>query len=111
VLVQADVADADAVPAMIETAARELGGLDVLVNNAAVDQDHPIAEVDYATWCDQWTRIIGTNLVGAANAAYCAGRYMIEHGGGRIINVSSRGAFRGEPTSPAYGASKAGMTP
>jgi NAD(P)-dependent dehydrogenase (short-subunit alcohol dehydrogenase family) len=36
-------------------------------------------------------------------------RHMIEHGGGRIVNVSSRGAFRGEPTAPAYGASKAGL--
>jgi NAD(P)-dependent dehydrogenase (short-subunit alcohol dehydrogenase family) len=34
---------------------------------------------------------------------------MIEHGGGRIVNVSSRGAFRGEPEGPAYGASKAGL--
>lgn len=108
-LIQADVADADAVAAMVETTVHELGGLDVLVNNAAIYEDHPIAEVDFDTWQDQWNRIIGANLIGAANVAYCAARYMIEHGGGRIVNVSSRGAFRGEPTSPAYGASKAGL--
>jgi NAD(P)-dependent dehydrogenase (short-subunit alcohol dehydrogenase family) len=50
-----------------------------------------------------------TNLIGAANAAFCAAQHMMRHGGGRIVNVSSRGAFRGEPDSPAYGASKAGV--
>lgn len=108
-LIQADVSDGDAVAAMVETAVRELGGLDVLVNNAAIYEDHPLADVDFDVWRDQWTRIIGANLLGAANVAYCAARYMIEHGGGRIVNISSRGAFRGEPTSPAYGASKAGL--
>ena len=108
-LVQADVADADAAAALVETTVRALGGLDVLVNNAAIYEEHPLAEVDFDVWRDQWNRIIGTNLFGAANVAYCAARYMIDHGGGRIVNVSSRGAFRGEPTSPAYGASKAGL--
>ncbi|MBP6788808.1 MAG: SDR family oxidoreductase, partial [Candidatus Promineofilum sp.] len=41
--------------------------------------------------------------------SYCAARHMIAQGGGRIVNVSSRGAFRGEPTGPAYGASKAAL--
>jgi len=47
------------------------------------------------------------NLMGAANASYCAVRHMSR--GGAIVNVSSRGAFRGEPGQPAYGASKAGL--
>lgn len=108
-LVQADIADPAAVKAMIDTVVRELGGLDVLVNNAGIYEEHPPATVDYATWQDHWTRTIGVNLIGAANAAYCAAQVMIARGGGRIINVSSRGAFRGEPDAPAYGASKAGM--
>jgi NAD(P)-dependent dehydrogenase (short-subunit alcohol dehydrogenase family) len=49
------------------------------------------------------------NLVGAANVTWCAVQHMLRAGGGRIVNVASRGAFRGEPESPAYGASKAGM--
>jgi 3-oxoacyl-[acyl-carrier protein] reductase len=108
-LVQADVSDPEAVKQAIDESAAALGGLDVLVNNAGVYQDHPIAEVDYATWQQQWQRIINANLIGAANMAYCAAQHMIPRGGGYIVNVSSRGAFRGEPTAPAYGASKAGM--
>lgn len=108
--VQADMADAEAVAAMVEGAATALDGIDILVNNAGIFEEHPIAEIDYATWQKHWNRIIDGNLTGAANAAYCAAQHMIRAGnGGRIINVSSRGAFRGEPAAPAYGASKAGM--
>ncbi|MFB9546270.1 SDR family NAD(P)-dependent oxidoreductase, partial [Micromonospora sagamiensis] len=56
----------------------------------------------------RWRQIVDTNLLGAANAAWCAAQHMRDRGG-RIVNVSSRGAFRGEPGNPAYGASKAGM--
>jgi NAD(P)-dependent dehydrogenase (short-subunit alcohol dehydrogenase family) len=108
-IVQADMADAEAVERMVQTVIQEMGGLHVLVNNAGIYEDHKIAEVDYATWQASWLKIIQTNLLGATNAAYCAARHMMEHGGGRIINVSSRGAFRGEPDAPAYGASKAAM--
>ncbi|MCA9973903.1 MAG: SDR family oxidoreductase [Anaerolineales bacterium] len=108
-LVQADVADATAVSAMVDAVVAEMGGLDVLVNNAGIFEEHPLAEVDYATWQAQWQKILGANLIGAANACYCAARHMIRQGHGRIVNVSSRGAFRGEPEAPAYGASKAGM--
>lgn len=108
-LVQADIADATAVAAMITTVVNQMGRLDILVNNAGVYADHPLAETDYETWQAAWQYILGANLIGAANAAYCAGQQMIRQGYGRIINVSSRGAFRGEPTAPAYGASKAGM--
>ncbi|MFW5691027.1 MAG: SDR family NAD(P)-dependent oxidoreductase [Chloroflexota bacterium] len=108
-MVQADMQDAAAVAAMVDAAADGLGGLDILVNNAGIYEEHPPAEVDYAAWQDYWARTIGVNLIGAANAAYCAARHMMRGGGGRIVNVSSRGAFRGEPTAPAYGASKAGL--
>ena len=109
VVVQADLTDADAVLAMVDEAAAGLGGrLDVLVNNAGVFTAHPIAEVSYETWQREWQSTMGVNLIGAANVTWCAVRHMKERGG-RIINVSSRGAFRGEPESPAYGASKAGL--
>jgi 3-oxoacyl-[acyl-carrier protein] reductase len=108
IVVQADLADAEAVRAMVDEAAERLGGLDVLVNNAGVFTEHPITEVSYAQWQEQWQATIGINLIGAANVTWCAVRHMKERGG-RIINVSSRGAFRGEPESPAYGASKAGL--
>jgi len=108
-LVEADVGDAAAVERMVDAVVAGLGRIDVLVNNAGIHEPHPIAEVSYADWQARWRRTLETNLVGAANAAYCAARHMIRQGGGRIVNVSSRGAFRGEPEAPAYGASKAGM--
>jgi NAD(P)-dependent dehydrogenase (short-subunit alcohol dehydrogenase family) len=106
---QAEVSSPDAVRAMVDSVAAEMGGLDILVNNAGVYTEHPIAEVSYEEWQAQWSAIVGVNLLGAANLIYCTARHMMRRGGGRVINVSSRGAFRGEPTSPAYGASKAGM--
>jgi NAD(P)-dependent dehydrogenase (short-subunit alcohol dehydrogenase family) len=63
----------------------------------------------YADWQAAWTRTLATNLSGAANAAFCAVPHLVAAGGGAIVNVSSRGAFRGEPDCPAYGASKAGL--
>jgi NAD(P)-dependent dehydrogenase (short-subunit alcohol dehydrogenase family) len=107
--VGADLRDPEAVRAAVDRVAAEGGRLDVLVNNAGIFELHPPLEVDYETWQEHWQRTLGVNLVGAANACWCAARRMIEGGGGRIVNVSSRGAFRGEPQSPAYGASKAGL--
>ena len=108
-LVAGDLADAAAVEAFVAEVVAQAGRIDVLVNNAAIYEDHPLAEVDYATWQASWRRAFDTNVLGAANASYCAARHMIAQGGGRIVNVSSRGAFRGEPTGPAYGASKAAL--
>jgi 3-oxoacyl-[acyl-carrier protein] reductase len=110
VVVGADLADAAAVRRMVDAAADRLGGLDVLVNNAGVFQPHPIAETTYEEWQRAWQLTIGVNLLGAANASWCAAQHMIRGGGGgSIVNISSRGAFRGEPQQPAYGASKAGL--
>jgi NAD(P)-dependent dehydrogenase (short-subunit alcohol dehydrogenase family) len=107
VVVGADLADADAVRGMVDAAAEGLGGLDVLVNNAGVFEPHEITETSYEEWRGAWERTLAVNLVGAANVTWCAVRHMRD--GGRIVNVSSRGAFRGEPGQPAYGASKAGL--
>jgi len=108
-IIQADLTDPAAVQRLVDEAADRLGGLDILVNNAGVYFDHPLTTTSYADWQATWQEIIQTNLLGAANACYCAAKHMIAAGEGRIINVSSRGAFRGEPDAPAYGASKAGM--
>ena len=107
--VGADLADPDAVRSMVDRAAEALGGVDVLVNNAGIFVRHPIAESTYEEWQRAWSDTLAVNLVGAANVAWCAVRHMIAAGGGRIVNVSSRGAFRGEPDQPAYGASKAAL--
>ncbi len=108
VVVRADLTDPEAVRAMVDQAASQLGGLDICVNNAGVFAAHPITETSYAQWQAQWASTLGTNLIGAANVTWCAVQHLTRPGG-RIINVSSRGAFRGEPDSPAYGASKAGL--
>src|SRR4051794_35518188 len=92
---------------MVEAAAAALGGIDVLVNNAGVFAAHPIDGTSYEEWQAAWRRTLDVNLVGAANVTWCAVRHMGR--GGRIVNVASRGAFRGEPRQPAYGASKAGL--
>src|SRR5512139_1111806 len=106
-IVRADMADPDSVRAMVDGAADALGGLDVLVNNAGVYAPHAVLASSYEEWQQQWRLTLDTNLVGAANAIWCAVRHMPN--GGRIVNVSSRGAFRGEPNHVAYGASKAGL--
>ena len=93
----ADAADADSARSLIEVVASEMGRIDVLVNNAAIFEAHPAPEVDYERWQDAWARTIGTNLIGPANLSFLAARRMMERGGGRMVNVSSRGAFRGEP--------------
>jgi len=112
VVVRADLADPVAVRAMVDAAADRLGGLDVLVNNAGAygraDAPHPVFGTDYDQWQAMWRDTFDVNLFGAANAAWAAAQHMRERGG-RIVNVSSRGAFRGEPEQPAYGASKAAL--
>lgn len=83
--------------------------LDVLINNAGVYIEHKILESNYQQWQQNWDDTLKTNLYGPANMMYFASHIMQEQGGGRMINISSRGAFRGEPDHPAYGASKAGL--
>ncbi|MGZ6528270.1 MAG: SDR family NAD(P)-dependent oxidoreductase [Actinomycetota bacterium] len=103
----ADMADADQVRRMIDEAAQRLGGLDVLVNCAGLYLLQRIDETTYEEWQELWARTLAVNLLGAANATWCAVRHMTS--GGSIVSVSSRGAFRGEPEHPAYGASKGAL--
>ena len=107
--VRADVAEPEAVSALVERVIETMGRIDILVNNAGIYEEHPLTSVSFQDWIDNWRRTIDTNLMGSAHAAYCVARHMMERGGGRIVNVTSRGAFRGEPEAPAYGASKAGQ--
>lgn len=108
-LVQADLANSNAVEQMIQFTLMMLGQIDILVNNAGIYQEHPLDETDYDQWRQIWQQTMDVNLLGAVNASYCVAQHMIERRQGRIINVTSRGAFRGEPTATAYAASKAGL--
>ncbi|MEU6932040.1 SDR family oxidoreductase [Streptomyces sp. NPDC046385] len=123
VLVSGDLADPAAAARIADEAADALGGLDVLVNNAAVNLPHPPATTPYEEWVELWQRHVSVNLLGTAYLSHLAARRMIEAGQGersemgvppaggwgRIVNIGSRGAFKGEPDHPAYGATKAAV--
>jgi 3-oxoacyl-[acyl-carrier protein] reductase len=106
---RADLQDPSQVQALTTAVVETYGRIDILVNNAGIFVDHPLAEVDYEAWQAAWQTVLNTNLVGVANLMYCVGQVMLKQGHGRVVNISSRGAFRGEPLAPAYGASKAGL--
>ena len=107
-LVQADLTDAAAIERLWgEVSAGEPPA--ALVNNAGIFPTHPPLATDYAGWVAAWQRTLAINLLGPANLAWFAARSLAQRGGGRIVSVSSRGAFRGEPAAPAYAASKAGL--
>jgi NAD(P)-dependent dehydrogenase (short-subunit alcohol dehydrogenase family) len=117
VLCSADLGDAAATARLWRDVLLAFGRVDILVNNAGILADHPPLTTDFAAWEAAWRRIIGANLLGPANLSLLAAQAMAaqpesrDHawGRGRIVNISSRGAFRGEPDTPAYGASKAGL--
>ncbi len=109
VALAADVADPAQVRDLVAQTIERFGRVDVLVNSAGIYERQPVLETSYEQWQDIWRRTIATNLTGPANLMHAVAPYMVEQGGGRIVNISSRGAFRGEPTHPAYGASKAGL--
>lgn len=106
---KADLSDPASPEKLVTILIAEFGGIDILVNNAGIFTSHRIDEVDYQTWQDAWKTIMDINLQAIANLCYWVVNYMKDNGGGKIINVSSRGAFRGEPEYPAYGASKAAL--
>jgi len=114
VLVAGDVGDPDQAHQVVATAIEQLGALDVLVCNAAVAPTpanrHVIGETSYAQWSSTFREMVAVNLLGAANLAWAFATPLIERGApGAIVNIGSRGAFRGEPEHPAYAASKAGL--
>jgi 3-oxoacyl-[acyl-carrier protein] reductase len=104
-----DIAQPQMVKDVFATVVQQHGRLDIVVNNAGIFTEHKILEVDYIQWQKAWQQTIATNLLGVSNLCFFAARHMQESGGGKIVNISSRGAFRGEPDHPAYGASKAGL--
>lgn len=113
VVLAGDLADDDAVAALVGSAVRELGTIDVLVNNAGIFLDGPVQQTGYQEWMSNWRQVLGVNLLGAAAVTWQFVDQLRARPqgpeGGRIVMVGSRGAYRGEPTAPSYGASKAGL--
>ena len=105
----ADVCDPKAVASLIDEVTARLGGLDVLVKQRRRGRTPRSRRNRLRPMAGGLAAHPGHHLLGPANLSFCAAKVMIANGGGRIVNVSSRGAFRGEPKQPAYGASKAGL--
>jgi len=106
---RADLADPAAVQSLVDSVTQQMGGIDILINNGGVYEERPLTAVGYSEWQAHFQRVISVNLLAPANLSYCVAQKMIGRGGGRIVNISSRGEFRGGPTAVAYGASKAGL--
>lgn len=107
--IQADLADPDETERLFESAAERLNGIDVLVNNAGVAHSLPLDSSD-DEWLEGWRHTIEVNLRAPEQLCRLAVRHLRKRGGGRIINVSSRAAFRGDtPEYVAYAASKGGL--
>lgn len=106
---QLDISKPEEIKRLFIAVVEKYQQIDVLVNNAGVYIEHKINEVSYEEWQQVWSETFNTNLIGVSNLCYFAGRHMSEQKHGKIINISSRGAFRGEPDHPAYAASKAAL--
>lgn len=97
-----DVSDEGQVESLFARTRDALGGLDVLVNNAAVGYSAPLVEQDLA----RFRRVFDINVVGAMLCGRAAARHFIRSGGGTIVNIGSTAARKGYPGGSAYGASK-----
>lgn len=100
-----DVSDLDQVKALVESTAERFGGIDILINNAAVGLFADVSEITP----EQWRQVIGTNLTGVFYCCHAAIPHLKKRGGGYIINISSlagKNPFKG---GSAYNASKFGL--
>ena len=104
-----DLADGAALPDLVSACVERFGGLNILVNNAATSDHNPFDGADFAAWRAGWRHTFDVNVFGAADLAWAAMRHMRAHGGGKIINIASRAAHRGELLYADYGASKAAL--
>jgi len=102
---QADVRDAQAVNTMIEGVVDQLDRLDILVNNAGIVRDALVPEMED----EDWSIVLDTNLKGVFHCSRLVSRHMLGRRWGRIINISSVGAWRGNKGQGNYAAAKAAV--
>jgi NAD(P)-dependent dehydrogenase (short-subunit alcohol dehydrogenase family) len=105
IALQADVAQEKQVNAMVDRAIKELGKVDILVNNAGLSSGGPAVDESL----EDWDRMIAIVLRGTYLCSRKVARWMINHGGGKIVNISSNAGLKGGPNMSAYSASKAGV--
>ena len=109
-LLQADLSQPASARLLVDSAVTKLGHLDLLVNNAGIFRPHPVdGSLPFDDWLATFQLTLRTNLEGPAAASFQAIQHMRPRGRGCIINIGSRGAFRGEAGQPGYGAAKAGL--
>jgi NAD(P)-dependent dehydrogenase (short-subunit alcohol dehydrogenase family) len=101
----ADVADGEAVRAALAAAARALGPVEILVNNAGAAESASFARID----ARHWERMLAVNLTGAFHCAQAALPAMLNRGWGRVVNVASTAGLKGYPYVAAYCAAKHGL--
>jgi 3-oxoacyl-[acyl-carrier protein] reductase len=108
--IAADLEQPHAAERLWYEALERLGGrIDVLVNNAGIFEAAPIEQEEEA-WLALWERTMRVNLTASAELCRLAVLHFREQGGGRVVNVASRAAYRGDsPQHWHYAASKAGM--
>lgn len=103
--VAGDVGAEDDVRRLVAAAVEQLGGLDLIVNNAGIENEVPTIDLPLA----DWERVLRTNLTGVFLCMREAARHMRDHGGGVIVNMSSVHQFIPWPGFAHYCASKGGM--
>ena len=108
-LLKADLSNPETRETIISEFLTHYRSIDILINNAGISIPHQIEACDLYQWQTAWRQTFETNLFAIADLSFIAAKEMMKTGGGRIVNVSSRGAYRGEPAKPAYGSSKAAL--
>lgn len=106
IAIEASVTDEEQVKSMVDRVVKDLGGLDVLVNNAGISQ--PIMPLLEQSTAD-WDRVVATNLRGTYVCSKAAARWMIEQKAGKIVNISSIAGLTGQIYRTAYATSKAAV--
>jgi 3-oxoacyl-[acyl-carrier protein] reductase len=103
-VVPGNVTSRETAQRMVDTAVKEFGTVDILINNAGITRDAMLHKMTD----EQWDQVIEVNLKGVFLCAQCAARVMREKGYGKIVNISST-SWRGNPGQVNYSATKAGV--